>query len=50
MQINAGKLSHEQALSKANEEYEKYKLKQDETYISSMDKMLNKYLEENKNS
>ena len=47
---NAGKISHDQAISKANEEYEKYKLKQDETYISSMDKMLNKYLEENKDS
>ena len=47
---SAGKVSHEQAISKANKEYEKYKLKQDETYISSMDKMLSKYLEENKNN
>lgn len=45
---NPGKVSHEEAISKANQEYEKYKLKQDEKYISSMDKMLNKYLEESK--
>ena len=45
---NAGKISHEQAILKANEEYEKYRVKQDEIYISSMDVMLDKYLEESK--
>ncbi len=45
---DAGKISHKQAIEKANEEYEKYRIKQDKEYISSMDKMLNKYLSENK--
>ena len=37
-----------QAIEKANEEYEKYRIKQDMQYISSMDEMYQKYLEENK--
>ena len=45
---NAGSISHKQAIEKANEEYEKFRIKQDKEYISSMDKMLNKYLNENK--
>ena len=45
---DAGKISHKQAVEKANEEYEKFRVKQDTEYISSMDKMLNKYLKENK--
>ena len=45
---NAGKISHKQAIEKANEEYEKFRIKQDKEYISSMDQMLNKYLKENK--
>lgn len=44
---DAGKVSHKQAVEKANEEYEKFRVKQDTEYISSMDKMLNKYLNEN---
>ena len=44
---DAGKVSHKQAIKKANEEYEKYRIKQDKEYISSMDKMLDKYLKEN---
>ena len=44
---DAGKISHKQAVEKANSEYEKYRVKQDNEYISSMDKMLNKYLKEN---
>ncbi len=43
-----GKVSHKQAIEKANNEYEKYRVKQDEQYISSMDEMYKKYLEENK--
>ena len=43
---DAGKISHKQAVEKANSEYEKYRVKQDNEYISSMDKMLNKYLKE----
>ena len=45
---DAGKISHKQAVEKANKEYEKYRVKQDNEYISSMDKMLDKYLSENK--
>lgn len=45
---DAGKVSHKQAVEKANKEYEKFRVKQDTEYISSMDKMLNKYLNENK--
>ena len=45
---NAGSISHKQAIEKANEEYEKFRIKQDKEYISSMDKMFNKYLNENK--
>lgn len=44
---HSGKISHKQAITKANEEYEKYRIKQDEEYISSMDKMYQKYLKEN---
>ena len=45
---DAGKVSHKQAVEKANSEYEKFRVKQDAEYISSMDKMLDKYLKENK--
>ncbi len=45
---DAGKISHKQAIEKANEEYEKFRIKQDREYISSMDQMFNKYLKENK--
>lgn len=43
---NAGRISHKQAIEKANEEYEKYRVLQDQKYISSMDEMYKKYLEE----
>lgn len=46
--VNSGSISHKQAMDKANEEYDKYKNKQDLEYISSMDEMYKKYLEENK--
>lgn len=45
---DSGRVSHKQAIEKANNEYEKYRVKQDEQYISSMDEMYKKYLEENK--
>ena len=45
---DAGKISHKQAIEKANNEYEKFRVKQDAEYVSSMDKMLDKYLKENK--
>lgn len=43
----SGKISHEQAIEKANKEYEKFKVKQDMQYISSMDEMYQRYLKEN---
>ena len=47
---DSGKISHKQAVEKAENEYEKYRVMQDQRYISSMDKFYNKYLEEsNKN-
>lgn len=47
---DSGKISHKQAVEKANEEYEKFKAKQDLKFVSSMDKMYQKYLEETKPS
>ena len=44
---DSGKVSHKKALEKAENEYEKFRIKQDEQYISSMDEMYKKYLEEN---
>jgi len=45
---DSGKISHKHAIDKAHSEYEKYRIKQDEQYISSMDEMYRKYLEEEK--
>ena len=45
---DSGRISHKLAVDKAYNEYEKYRIKQDEQYISSMDEMYKKYLEENK--
>ena len=45
---DSGKISHRQAMEKAENEYEKFRIKQDKEYISSMDEMYKKYLEENK--
>ena len=45
---NSGNISHKQAIEKANEEYEKFRIKQDKKYISSMDELYQRYLEENK--
>ena len=47
---NSGNISHKQAIEKAESEYEKYRVIQDQQYISSMDEFYNKYLEENKNN
>ncbi|MCI8362422.1 MAG: virulence RhuM family protein, partial [Clostridia bacterium] len=44
----SGKISHKQALEKAENEYEKFKVKQDMQYISSMDEMYQRYLNESK--
>lgn len=45
----SGRISHKQAIEKANSEYEKFKIKQDAQYISSMDEMYQRYLNENSN-
>lgn len=41
-------ISHKEAVEKAESEYEKYRVIQDQKYISSMDEFYNKYLEESK--
>lgn len=46
---HSGKISHRQAVEKAEREYEKYRVIQDQKYISSMDEFYSKYLEENNN-
>ena len=45
---DSGKISHNKAIEKAENEYEKFRVKQDREYISSMDEMYKRYLEENK--
>ena len=47
---DSGRISHKQAINKANKEYEKYRIIQDKQYISSMDEMYKKYLNDNKNN
>ena len=44
---NSGNISHKQAIEKAESEYEKYRVIQDQKYVSSMDEFYNKYLKEN---
>lgn len=39
---NAGKISNEQAIKKASQEFEKFRVQQDKNYISDFDKELNK--------
>lgn len=43
---DSGKISHKQAMEKAENEYEKFRIKQDREYISSMDEMYKRYLKE----
>ena len=43
---DSSKVSHKQAIEKAENEYEKFRIKQDREYISSMDEMYKRYLEE----
>ena len=45
----SGSILHKQAVEKTESEYEKYRIIQDQKYVSSMDEFYNKYLEENKN-
>ncbi|MDD2435068.1 MAG: RhuM family protein [Bacilli bacterium] len=46
---NSGKISHNQAVSKAEKEYEKFRIIQDQEYVSSMDKFYKRYIEESSN-
>jgi hypothetical protein len=41
---NAGNISHEMALAKAHEEFEKFRLNQDRDYLSDFDQALARYL------
>ena len=43
---NSGSVFHKEAIKKAENEYEKFRIKQDKEYISSMDEMYKRYLEE----
>ncbi len=43
---HSGKITHKEAIDKAESEYEKYRVIQDQKYISSMDEFYNKYFEE----
>ena len=45
---NSGSISHKEAVEKAEKEYEKFRVIQDQKYISSMDEFYNKYLSESK--
>lgn len=45
---NSGNITHKEAVEKAECEYEKYRVIQDQKYISSMDEFYNKYLNESK--
>ena len=45
---NSGSISHKQAVEKAESEYEKYRVIQDQKYISTMDEFYNRYFKENK--
>ena len=44
---NGGSISHKEAVEKAEKEYEKFRVIQDQKYISSMEEFYNKYLSEN---
>lgn len=41
---NAGKISHDMAIARAHEEYERFRLKQDQDYLSDFDEAFAKYL------
>lgn len=45
---SSGNISHKEAVEKAESEYEKYRVIQDQKYISSMDEFYNKCLNESK--
>ena len=46
---NSGIISHDMAVAKAHEEYEKFRIKQDKLYISDFDKEFQRYLKGGRN-
>jgi hypothetical protein len=47
---HAGQISHDMAIAKAGEEYEKYRIHQSREYISDFDRAYMKYLKGNEES
>ena len=47
---NSGSICHKEAVEKAEKEYEKFRVIQDEEYISSMDEFYKRYLSESKDN
>ena len=47
---HSGKITHKESVDKAESEYEKYRLIQDQKYISSMDEFYKRYFKESKGS
>lgn len=43
---DSGKVSHQEAIDKTQNEYEIFKIKQNKEYISTMDEMYTKYINE----
>ena len=41
---NAGKISHDEAIDKAQQEFEKFRIKQDREFVSNFDRAVQKYL------
>ena len=41
---NSGRISHEDAINKAEQEYEIFRIRQDQEYISEFDRQTEKYL------
>ena len=44
---NSANILYKEVIEKAESEYEKYRVVQDQKYVSSIDEFYNKYLEEN---
>ena len=47
---HSGKITHKEAIDKAESEYEKYRVIQDQKYISSMDEFYKRYFKESSDS
>ena len=42
--LEAGKISHEMAIAKADHEYDIFRVRQDQEYLSDFDRLFTKYL------